>query len=605
MNMVWKTIKWSFLIVLVSLSVFISNLIWFKPFSIDHFYEKVFIGFALEQPQLLSSLGILESIGIKYHQDDLDDMSLAKSAKTYEQLKSDLLTLKSYQDEGLNESQKLSKDILVYFLEMESEAAKWQFHDYPVNQLFGLQSNFPSFMESTHRVNEWRDAEDYVVRMSKVDIQFSQALEGIRKRTELGVIPPKFVVEKVLREMRAFIAMPVEDNILLVSLSEKINKLAQVTPEQKLQLLAEAKSTFELNVKPAYQSLIQYFEHLAPLATEDAGVWKLPDGEAYYAYMLRKHTTTNMKADEIHQIGLVETDRIQQEMLTILASEGYDVTQGFDQAMSALNADTKFYYPDTEEGREQILKDYQSIIDDISVGLDDWFTLKPKTALQVQRIPQFKEQTSPGAYYQQPSMDGSRPGVFYANLYDIKATTKYGMKTLAYHEGVPGHHFQLALQTELQGLPMFRSVLPFTAYSEGWALYAEQLAWEAGFHAQATDNLGRLQGELFRAVRLVVDTGLHQKRWTREYAIDYMIANTGIAASDAVSEIERYIVNPGQATSYKAGMMKILALRNKAKVALGNKFDIKVFHSVVLENGSLPLSILERQVEQYISLKSK
>jgi len=202
-------------------------------------------------------------------------------------------------------------------------------------------------------------------------------------------------------------------------------------------------------------------------------------------------------------------------------------------------------------------------------------------------------------------LDGSRPGVFYANLYDIKATTKYGMKTLAYHEGVPGHHFQLALQTELKGLPMFRSILPFTAYSEGWALYSEQLAWEAGFHSKATDNLGRLQGELFRAVRLVVDTGLHQKRWTREYAIDYMIANTGIAASDAVSEIERYIVNPGQATAYKAGMMKILSLRNKAKNTLGNKFDIKAFHSVVLENGSLPLSILERQVDQYISLNNQ
>ena len=267
-------------------------------------------------------------------------------------------------------------------------------------------------MESTHRVSEWRDAEDYVTRMSKVDIQFSQALKGIKKRTELGVIPPKFVVEKVLSEMRAFISMPVEENILLVSLSEKIDKLEEVNSEQKVQLLAEAKNVFELNVKPAYQGLIEYFEYLAPLSTEDAGVWKLPNGEAYYAYMLRKHTTTNITAEEIHQIGLVETERIQQEMLTILASEGYDVTQGFEKAMNALNADIKFYYPDTKEGRDQILKDYQSIIDDFSVGLDDWFSLKPKAALQVQRIPQFKEQTSPGAYYQPPSMDGSRPDVF-------------------------------------------------------------------------------------------------------------------------------------------------------------------------------------------------
>lgn len=599
--MIWKTIKWTFLSITLAFTVFITNLIWFKPFSIDHFYEKVFIDFALESPQLLSSLGILESIGIKYHQDDLDDMSLEKSTKDFAELNSDLVTLKSYDDAGLTKSQKLSKDILVYFLEIEAEGQKWQFHNYPVNQLFGLQNDFPSFMESTHRITEWRDAEDYVTRMSKVDIQFEQALEGIKKRTAIGVIPPKFVIEKVLSEMRGFIEMPVTENILLVSLSKKIDKLKQVTPEQKSELLAKAENVFNLNVKSAYTKLIQYFEHLEPLATEKSGVWKLPQGEEYYAYMLKMHTTTNMSADEIHNIGLSETTRIKAEMLSILESEGYDITAGFESAMAALNADPKFYYPDTQAGREQILVDYQTMISDIEAGLRDWFTLKPKASMQVKRIPEFKEKTSSGAYYQPPSMDGSRPGVFYANLYDIKSTTKYGMKTLAYHEGVPGHHFQFALQTELQGLPMFRSILTFTAYSEGWALYAEQLAWEAGFHAKPTDNLGRLQGELFRAVRLVVDTGLHQKRWSREQAIDYMLTNTGISKSESVSEIERYIVNPGQATAYKAGMIKILALREKAKAALGDKFDIKAFHSAVLENGAIPLNILENQIDLYIS----
>ena len=223
--------------------------------------------------------------------------------------------------------------------------------------------------------------------------------------------------------------------------------------------------------------------------------------------------------------------------------------------------------------------------------------------MEVVRIPEFKEKTAPGAYYQQPAIDGSRPGRFYANLYDIKATPKYSMRTLAYHEGIPGHHFQVALAMELEGMPFIRKMSPFTAYTEGWALYSEYLAWEMGFQDNPLDNLGRLQAELFRAVRLVVDTGIHDKRWTREEAIDYMVRNTGMALSDVTSEIERYIVMPGQATSYKVGMIKILEIREKAKQALGDKFDIRDFHDVVLKNGAVPLAILEELVDEYIAEK--
>jgi uncharacterized protein (DUF885 family) len=224
--------------------------------------------------------------------------------------------------------------------------------------------------------------------------------------------------------------------------------------------------------------------------------------------------------------------------------------------------------------------------------------------MKVRRIPEFKEKTAPGAYYQQPSIDGSRPGMFFANLYDIKATPKYSMRTLAYHEGIPGHHFQIAIAMELEGMPLFRRMSPFTAYTEGWALYTERLAWDLGFQDDPFDNIGRLQAELFRAVRLVVDTGIHHKRWTRQEAIDYMVANTGMAQSDVVSEIERYIVMPGQATSYKVGMMKILELREKVKSSLGDKFDLRDFHDVILKNGAVPLDILTRLVDQYIADKN-
>ncbi|MFT5758387.1 MAG: hypothetical protein ACI9LM_003128 [Alteromonadaceae bacterium] len=251
------------------------------------------------------------------------------------------------------------------------------------------------------------------------------------------------------------------------------------------------------------------------------------------------------------------------------------------------------------------MADYQKIIDDINANLDDAFRIRPKAKMEVVRIPKFKEKTSPGAYYQQPAIDGSRPGRFFANLYDIKATPKYSMRTLAYHEAIPGHHFQIAVGMELEGMPFFRKMSPFTAYTEGWALYSERLAWELGFQDDPFDNIGRLQAELFRGVRLVVDTGIHQKRWTRQQAIDYMKANTGMALTDVVSEIERYIVMPGQATSYKVGMMKILALRQKAKDALGDKFTLKDFHDVVLKNGAVPLDILERFIDRYITDTAK
>ncbi|MEL7145661.1 MAG: DUF885 domain-containing protein, partial [Bacteroidota bacterium] len=265
------------------------------------------------------------------------------------------------------------------------------------------------------------------------------------------------------------------------------------------------------------------------------------------------------------------------------------------------NENERFLHPDGDEGRSLILEGYNNILEEISIGLDEAFDIRPIAELSVKRIPAFKEEGSPGAYYEGPAMDGSRGGTFYANLRAPAEVTKFGMKTLAYHEGIPGHHFQIAIQRELRGLPTFRTLLPFTAYAEGWALYAERLAWEMGFYEDDPfGNLGRLQAEIFRAVRLVVDTGIHHKRWTRDEAIDYMVANTGMNRADVVTEIERYIVYPGQACAYKIGMMKILELREQAKEALDDKFDLREFHNVVLKNGSVPLDILEEIVEEYI-----
>lgn len=337
-------------------------------------------------------------------------------------------------------------------------------------------------------------------------------------------------------------------------------------------------------------------------ATTDDGVWKLPDGASYYRYQLKQMTTTDLAPEEVHQIGLSEVARIKKEMQAILLSQGYaDSTKALGAIIQELNKEARFLFPENDQGRAMILAEYNRILEEISGGLDDVFDVRPKAGLEVKRVPEFREEGAPGAYYNRPAIDGSRGGIFYENLRKVHETVKYGMKTLAYHEGIPGHHFQIAIQSELEGMPIFRTIGLFTAYIEGWALYTEQLAWELGFYENDPfGNLGRLQAEMFRAVRLVVDTGIHYKKWTREEAIEYMVLNTGMTTTEVVTEIERYIVIPGQACAYKIGMLKILELRERAKLELGDRFDLKQFHNVVLKNGAVPLDILEEIIDSYI-----
>jgi uncharacterized protein (DUF885 family) len=598
-----RVMKWTGLtlvLLLVLGGAFIAHSWYFKPVNINIFFARAFLQVALESPEMLSSIHVLEQFGIKGHNAKLDDASMAAGDRMFAHLKESREILLSYEDEDLSEGDVMSKRIAMHMMDMLTEAEKFRFHNYPLNQMFGVQSGFPSFMESTHQVHNVRDAEDYVSRLSQAGRKFDQVLDGLYHREELGILPPQFLVTKVLEEMRNFVATPAEEGILMVALTDKM-KEADLPESDQQRIALEARDQIENTVYPAYERLIAYFEVLDNKVSENNGVWALPDGEELYRLAMRIFTTTDYSPDYLHEFGLAEVDRIQGEILDILETEGWDVTRGFFSAISEVAESPQFYYSDSDEGRDQILADYQAILDEISEGLDPYFDVMPEVGMEVQRIPEFKEKTSPGAYYQPPAMDGSRVGVFYANLYDIKATPRYGMRTLAYHEGVPGHHFQLAIQQQQKDLPFFRRLIPAIAYSEGWALYAEKLAWELGFQEDPYDNIGRLQAELFRAVRLVVDTGIHYMRWNREEAIEYMIRNTGMAESDVVAEIERYFVMPGQALAYKVGMTKLLELRDLARAELGDKFDIRRFHNVVLTNGSVPLDILEDIVTQYIA----
>ena len=602
--MIRKILKWTgilLLVVIVSAGSFAAHE-WYadKPFMFRAYMDRAVLKIAFRDPETLTSLGFLESLGIKGHNAHLDDVHPDNTEEFFAELRAFGEGLHRYEDEDLDADQRLTKEIALYLVNFLDDAYEFRYHNYPANQMSGIQSAFPSFMDSNHQVNTLEDAEHYLSRMSELPRKHEQYLLGLRIRENEGIIPPRFVIDRVLTQMRDFIATPPEENILYTSLAKKMDEAEKIDEAEAAEILARVAISIEENVYPAYGTFINYFAELEGKAGTDHGFWHLPNGAAAYRLALRLFTTTDYTADELHAIGLAEVARIQAEMLEIFEEEGVDTTLGFTDAMDAYSSRPEFYYEDSDEGRAQILEDYQAILDEFDAKLDDAFNIRPKAGMEVMRVPEFREKTAPGAYYQQPSIDGTRPGRFYANLYDIKATPKFGMRTLAVHEGIPGHHFQIAIAMELEGMPLIRRFAPFTAYIEGWALYAERVAWEQGLLPTNADNIGRLTAELFRAVRLVVDTGIHQRRWTREEAIDYMLKNTGMAESDVVSEIERYIVLPGQATAYKVGMMKILELRQAAMDRLGDRFDLRDFHDVVLRNGAVPLEILGRLVNEYI-----
>ena len=568
---------------------------WFyKPVFINHFFEISFLKFGLENPEILTQTRLLKPLGLKFYHDDLSDQSDAHLNTQADNLAQVYDTLLSYKDSNLSPEQRTSKKVFMAFLEPQLELRPYIHYNYPINQLFGYQNVWPSFMTDAHWVEDKGDAEAYITRLKKLKYAFRQLQDAMLHRAEAGITPPTFVVNKVLENINSFISVPAAENALVTTFTEKLHESGMEPKDWK----AKVTQTVEEDVYGAYRDLSNFLKDFRPRTNTDDGVWKHPNGDKFYDLKLWEMTTLRISADEIHQRGLAEVTRIQDEILTILKDEGYPTEESFAVAIKALADDPQHYYQENE--REKVIRDYEAIIAEVETKLAPWFRLRHRASVEVKRVPEFREKTAPGAYYQQPSMDGDVPGRFYANLYDLKATPKWSMRTLAYHEAVPGHHLQLAIATELTHLPTFRKLLPFTAFAEGWALYAERLAWEIGLQNEPLDNVGRLQAELFRAVRLVVDTGIHRYKWTREQAIKYMSTNLGAAESDVVAEVERYIVLPGQATAYKVGMDFILDQRKKAQEALGNAFDYRDFHDTILQNSSIPLSLVEEEVDAYI-----
>lgn len=574
-----------------------------KPLRFAWFLDRVAIEQGLDDPELLTNLRLLEPWGIRWHNARLTDVSIAAGQRRLDRDRAQLAMLESYERASLSPIERHAFDVLHWSLTDELEGEAFRFHDQPVNPVFGVQSELPTFMLTQHVITDARGARDYITRLKLFETKFDQLIEVMKLQQDRQILPQKFAAEKVLAQMKAFIAVPASEHVLVTSFKEKIEKVKDMPDDERGRLIALAIVAVETSVYPAYGRLIAWFEQLLPRLSGNDGAWAWPQGEAFYAWAVKHHTTSDLTPDQVHEIGLKEVARIEGEMDAILKAQGYaDGSVG--SRMTRLGAEPRFNYADTDAARVQIIADYQAHIDEVQAALGPYFNLQPQAKLVVQRVPEFKEKTAPGAYYDSGALDGSRPGVFWINLRNVSEIQKFGMRTLAYHEAIPGHHLQIAIAQELHGVPLVQKLADFTAYAEGWALYSEHLAQEMGLENDPFDDLGRLQAEIYRAVRLVVDTGMHHKRWSREKAIAYMVEHTGSPESDVVSEIERYLVWPGQALAYKIGMNEILRLREQAKSKLGERFDLREFHDLVLGAGAMPLGVLDARVQAWIAEKS-
>ncbi len=567
--------------------------------KLDAWFEAQFMASVRAYPQRLTSLGYDERQG------EWNNPTRAYALEQLDKRREALAEMKDRFDfDTLDANHQLSYRLFEKNTEDSLEGRKWWDHGYTYTQMRGAHSSLPTFLMNNHKIKDVEDAENYLSRLETMDVPLNEYTKQAKAKFEKGIAPPKYVYDFVIESSRNIIAGDPVDannetlNLLLEDFRSKVEDLP-MDAETREKLYERAIAAIVNNVAPAYENIIAEMERQKALASTDDGAWKLPDGEAYYSWRLEQMTTTDMSADAIHDLGLSEVDRIHTEMRAIMAKVEFDGT--LQEFFEFTRTDKQFFKPEGAVGRAEYLKEATVFIDDMKLRLPEVFNKIPQAELDVRAVEAFREKAAGKAFYNRPAPDGSRPGIYYANLYRMDAMPVYQMEALAYHEGIPGHHMQLSISQELEGIPSFRKYGRFTAYSEGWGLYSEFLPKEMGLYADPYSDFGRLAMELWRAARLVVDTGLHDKKWTRQEATDYLITNTPNPESDCLKAIERYIVMPGQATAYKIGMNKILELRAGAKDALGNDFDIRYFHDAILATGPVPLHIMEEQVNAYVA----
>jgi|SaaInlLV_10m_DNA_2_1039722.scaffolds.fasta_scaffold00190_17 uncharacterized protein (DUF885 family) len=599
--------------------------------NIDDFFYKLFLSETSRNPQKLSRLGYFESKGIYGHNAYLNDVSPKGKSLDFEEKNKDLQLLKKYSTDSLSREQKTSYKTILWGLENAIRGEKFLFHEYYVSHEFGILSDLTEVFTLYHPLKTREYVNLYITRLSHISEQLEQSITLLEHQKEMGIITPAFSLSHVINMIQELMPRSITKDVFYNRLATAIETIE--TPDKE-KLLAQAATVIKTSVYPAFQKLQQYLKTLlsktttnnskstyqrlkgylktllSQTATND-GVWSLPNGDEYYAYKLKCHTTTDLTADQIHELGQQEVQKIQEEMRKVfkeahLNDDNKSVAQLTQKLLSFFKLSfLKDHYLPTEKGRKQCLADYEAILERSRKELSHLFNIKPKSSVRIQAVPKHEEENAQKTpHYLHPSIDGSRPGVFFVNLgfKGLLIAPKFAMESIVVHEAEPGHHFQLALQQE-SNIPLLRKLETdeaYTAYCEGWALYIEKLAYEQNFYSSKLSRLGHLGFELLRAARLVVDTGIHKKKWTKEQAIKYMVETTGFPKLLIVDEVERYFVDPGQACAYKIGQLKILELRKRAKDTLGKKFDIRKFHDVILKTGETPLPILEEVVNEYI-----
>ena len=691
--------KWIFrifggLLTLLVVAIAVASVwFWFKPVGVNNYINRETIKLAIDSPELLTQLGIIDNTPLDFHSGKLADYTREQNLKSIEKLKKARAGLDQYGPDGLEGQELLSWRITAWFFDDLIRQTEFEYSGYPINQISGVTVNIPSFLTDAHVIKNEKSAKRYISRLEEYGRVLGEMRVQVESSRDNGVIAPDFVIEKALTGMRTFIEGGPDANLLVTTLPEKLDKIG-LDEATKDDYVTQAKTAVASHVIPGFEAMIALHEELLTQTNHDAGIWRIPNGEKIYEIALKANTTTELTADEIHNIGLSEVDRIEREMYDILVGEGLitppqivagpeglverlglgeptlvgdgacasdgdgrvaapdvldDIADAIvaaadesvvdrelatpdadgtlavealcpdvvttepaelplpdgavSSAVQALMANPEYHFPNTDEGRKEMIDYLLEFNDKVMAIAGDYFITLPPQPLEVVRVPEFSQDSAPGGYYTPPAIDGSRPGRFYINQKDTADNPRWTLPTLMIHEAAPGHHFQLSASQLIKNVPFIRTVSPFSAYSEGWALYAERIAKE-DMNLYADDplsDLGRLQAEMFRAVRLVVDTGMHAKRWSREQAIEYMISKTGMTDAEVTREIERYVVWPGQATAYKTGQLAILRMRETAEAELGNKFDLREFHEAILLNGAMPLGILEDSVDDWIA----
>jgi uncharacterized protein (DUF885 family) len=565
------------------------------------FLDAAFEAQAARSPEFLTALGRKEQYDrLDTYTDEYRQQSLALAQSQLQQLRA------QFDPARLSPAGRLSYRMFEEEVSQDVENFRWRWHGFPASTNGSPLGAVPVFLINQHRVATVADAEAYIARLREVERVMGEISANLRRQVELGIVPPRFNFAPVRADAQRVLAgapfASGKDTPVLTDLKSKVDKLA-IPQAEKDRLIGEARAALTGPFQRGYRTFLDTWDFVESKATANNGAWSLPQGEDYYANRLSNSTTTDLTADQIHRTGLDQVARIHREMERIKGQVGFTGT--LQQFFAHINEGRQYKYPNTEAGRQQYLADARRFIAQVMAKAPQWFRRLPKAPLEVRAVEPWRQDTAAVAFYNRPSEDGSRPGIYYVNLADMNQVLKPQTEAISYHEGAPGHHFQIALAQELPGVPKFRRFGGYGVYSEGWGLYAEGLGKEMGFYGEPISEFGMLSTQLWRAVRLVVDTGIHSKRWTREQAIRYFRENALLSERDATKEVERYFNNPGQATSYMIGQLKILELRDRARQALGDRFDIRDFHAVVLENGAVPLDVLKELVNGYIAERQR